>query len=188
MDYISVANFADEILSRKDPYNHHGSNVSVMCMKIASRTKMSQDDMLMLYNGARLHDVGKVLLPDVLLNYPRRLTYAEYADLKNHVTNGYDIASALNYDPALCEMILCHQEHWDGSGYPRGLKGTEIPLCARIICVADVWDAITNDRAYHKAMPFEVALEEMNRCASWFDPELYAHWLELVRKDDHNQT
>src|SRR3990167_9721403 len=186
MELLEVIEFADGILYRKDPYNHHGKSVAVMCAKIAGAMDgtFGAGDLDLLQQGARLHDVGKIFLEDVLLNYPRRLAKGEYARMQTHVSLGYDLLSSLGYDPGLCEIVRCHHEHWDGSGYPRTLAGEAIPPLARIVTIADVWDSLTNDRAYRKAYPFERALEGMNACARWFDPELLAVWLEIVRKDD----
>ena len=186
MDYISIANFANIILSEKDPYNHHGSNVSIMSMKIASgmNNDFSRDELLLLYYGSRLHDVGKILLDDVLLNYPRRLTHAEYARMQSHVQLGYNILQKMHCNPIICNMVYAHHEHYNGSGYPRKLIGKDIPVFSRIICIADAWDSMTNDRAYRKAMPFEEALEEMNRTSEWFDPDIYPVFLDVIRNDN----
>ena len=180
LNYIDVINFADEILSRKDPYNHHGINVSILSIEIAKRMSMSEDQITLLDYASRLHDVGKILLDDVLLNYPRRLTVGERERVKNHVYLGYGVMVSLNCDPIICEAIKHHHEHYDGSGYYQ-MRGTDIPLFSRIICIADVWDALTNHRAYRSAMPHETALAEMNKNQSWFDPKLYTIFLEVIR-------
>ena len=186
MNYIDVINFADEILSRKDPYNHHGINVSILSIKIAQKLKMSNDKIILLEYASRLHDMGKILLDDVLLNYPRRLTAGERERAKSHVHLGYGIATALNYDPIICEAIRCHHEHWDGSGY-HGIREDAIPLFSRIICLADVWDALTNNRVYRAAMPFEMALAEMNKSQLWFDSKLYPIFLEVLREQQRDR-
>src|SRR3970040_2576803 len=127
MNYIDVINFADEILTRKDPYNHHGINVCQMSLTIAQRMKMSDNQLELLEYSSRLHDVGKILLDDVLLNYPRRLTAGERERIKTHAYLGYEIVSTLKYDSYICEAIKYHHEHWDGSGY-HGVKNGDIPL------------------------------------------------------------
>ena len=180
MNYIDVINFADEILSRKDPYNHHGINVCEMSLTIAQRMKMSDDQLELLEYSARLHDVGKILLDDVLLNYPRQLTMGERERMKSHVPLGHSIVKSLDYHPDICNAILYHHEHYDGSGY-NGTQADDIPLFARIICLTDVWDALTNHRVYRKALSFANALEEMNRNQSWFDPKLYPIFLDIIR-------
>ena len=179
MNYIDVINFVDEILSRKDPYNHHGVNVSILSIKIAQRLGMSNEQMILLEYASRLHDVGKILLDDVLLNYPRKLTMGERQRVQSHVFMGYELAVALNYDTAICEAIKHHHEHYDGSGY-HGIRGDAIPLFSRIICIADVWDALTSRRAYRRAMRYKQALREMGKNQSWFDPGLYSIFLEVI--------
>ncbi len=180
MGVIDVINFADAILRRKDPYNHHGFNVSFTCMKIAKQLSLSKLEMRNLYYSARLHDVGKILLTDQLLNETRKLTSGEYERIKIHVLSGYEILKELKYSDDILDGIQYHQEHYDGSGYPYRLRGQEIPLFARIICIADVWEAITHERAYKKAMNKEIAIAEMKKCSSWFDPNLLQIFLEKV--------
>lgn len=183
MDYDSVIQFADEILTRKDPYNHHGQHVEKISAQIATALQMKSAELRLLSYAARLHDVGKILLTDMLLNYPRRLTSGEREQIKTHAHVGYEIVMALNYHPDICEAIKHHHEHWDGSGY-LGMRGQNIPLFARIICIADVWDAITNDRAYRKAMHHADALMEMNRNIMWFDPRLFAIFLSILKNNN----
>lgn len=180
MNYMDVIDFADELLSRKDPYNHHGVNVTILSSEIAKRINLSSEQMVLLEYSSRLHDVGKILLDDVLLNYPRRLTAGERERIKTHAYLGYEIVSTLKYDSYICEAIKYHHEHWDGSGY-HGVKNGDIPLFARIICLADVWDALTNDRVYRRAMTKKQALIEMRKNASWFDPKLYPIFLDIIR-------
>jgi HD-GYP domain-containing protein (c-di-GMP phosphodiesterase class II) len=181
LNYTDVINFADELLTRKDPYNHHGKNASILSIQIAKRIGMSTEQITLLDCASRLHDVGKILLDDLLLNFPRPLTAAERERIKTHAYLGYDIVASLNYHPDICEAIKHHHEHYDGSGYHR-TRGENIPLFSRIICLADVWDALTNDRVYRAAMPFERALAEMARNQSWFDPELYAVFMDVLRE------
>jgi diguanylate cyclase (GGDEF)-like protein len=111
-----------------------------------------------------LHDLGKIGLPDAILQAPRRLTEEEYSIVKRHPEFGYSLLDGLGIEP-LDEWVLHHHEHWDGSGYPNGLVGEEIPLGARIILVADAFEAITADRPYRPAQSEEAALMELRRCA-----------------------
>jgi len=141
----------------------------------------SRDELLFLHHGARLHDVGKILLEDDLLNVTRRLTVSEYSRVQTHAQIGYDILKSIDCDPVICDTVYSHHEHYDGSGYPRKLIGEDIPVFSRIICIADTWDSMTSDRAYRKAMPFEKALEEMNRTSKWFDPVIYPVFLDVIR-------
>ena len=111
-----------------------------------------------------LHDLGKIGLPDAILQAPRPLTEEEYAIVKRHPEFGYSLLDGLGIEP-LDEWVLHHHEHWDGSGYPNGLAGEEIPLGARIILVADAFEAITADRPYRPAQTEQAALMELRRNA-----------------------
>lgn len=123
--------------------------------------------------AARLHDIGKIAIPDELLRKPAKLTPAEYEVIKRHAVMGARLLSRSKTPQIrLAEKVaLCHHEHWDGSGYPQGLRGAGIPLAARITAVADVWDALTHVRSYKHAWPEDEALAEIQRLSGlWFDP------------------
>lgn len=182
MDYHSIVKFADVLLTKKDPYNHHGRNVSAMSMEIAERLNLSEEKKDMLYYSARLHDVGKILLTDDLLNLNRKLTTNEYERMKAHCFLGaIEILTPLNTHQEIIDAVYSHHEHWDGSGYPRALKEEQIPKHARIITICDCWDSMTSDRAYRRKMLPEKALEEMNKYAKWFDPNYYAIFLGVIK-------
>ncbi len=183
MDYLSIATFANEVMARKDPYNHHGVSVYEMCVKIASKMDDFPGDKEILYNGARLHDVGKIFFPDDFLNYSRPLTPSERDQMETHAQKGYELVFDLHYEREICNIVHFHHEHYDGSGYPFGLMGEEIPLFARIVCVADVWESITHDRAYRKALSYDAALAEMEKCRSYFDPKIYAVFLDVIKEE-----
>jgi putative nucleotidyltransferase with HDIG domain len=153
MNYEALVAFVGEILHRKDPYNHHGENVGRLAGRIARMLdrKIDQEHLKMIVVGSNLHDMGKMLLDDTLLNFPRRLTAGEYEIMKSHTTRGFQIANTLQWDPIIRDIIQYHHENIDGSGYPRGLKGEDIPWAARIVRVVDTFDSITNHRAYRRA-------------------------------------
>jgi HD-GYP domain-containing protein (c-di-GMP phosphodiesterase class II) len=155
MDYASIACFADVILQKKDPYNHHHKNVATILGDMlpymeGARLTMVEKDIIVW--GGHLHDIGKILLQDDLLNLPRRLTDGEMARVRNHVEYGYNIAIGAHFDPLICMMIRCHHERMDGSGYPRGIKGADIPIAARMLAVADTYDACCGRRPYRNPM------------------------------------
>ena len=118
----------------------------------------------MVYYGARLHDIGKLSIDDAELNKAGPLTDAEYERMKFHTVSGAELLEAIPCFKPLIPAILGHHERLDGSGYPHGLKGDEIPLLARIVAVADAYDAMTSDRTYRKAMSSIDALSELDRC------------------------
>lgn len=140
--------------------------------------------------GAWLHDVGKLAIPDAILFKPGPLTAEERKIMETHVQVGYDIVKRISFLADAAEIVLTHHERWNGSGYPQGLKGTEIPLGARIFAVADTVDAITSDRPYHAALPFQAARNEIERNAGiLFDSKVTEVFLaipnetwEVIRK------
>jgi HD-GYP domain-containing protein (c-di-GMP phosphodiesterase class II) len=130
--------------------------------------------------GALLHDVGKIGIQDAILLKPGALTDEEWAVMRRHPLIGAEILQRLTHLEGAREIVVAHQERWDGSGYPAGLKGTAIPLCARIFAVADAFDAMTSDRPYRKKMTYADARKEIERCAgTQFDPEVVEAFLGI---------
>lgn len=152
MDYPLLLTLFDAIAAQKDPYNHHGVNVAITTIKVAKAMKrFDKDELEMISYGAGLHDIGKIFLPDGLLNHNRKLTKNEFENVKTHVIRGYDFAKQLKLDPIVLWCIYEHHERLDGSGYPRKLKGKEITIYGRLLAVMDVYESIIHDRAYRKA-------------------------------------
>jgi len=189
MDYKSIADFADEILKRKDPYNHHGSKVADLCLKMAALmdVKFSEHDLKILRFGARLHDIGKIFIEDGILNAHGRLTGNQISVIKTHVTQGFHLGLTTGFDIAICSIIRSHHENMDGSGYPDGLMREDIPFFARMIRVADTYDAMISERAYRKAASAEEALMviegEAERC---FDPQMVQLLKRVLSEKNHD--
>lgn len=130
--------------------------------------------------GALLHDIGKIGISDAVLLKPCGLTAAERDIIKNHPSIGVRILKSTTLPPSVTDLVYSHQECYDGSGYPRGLIGSDIPIGARIFAVVDTFDCITNDRPYRKAQPFASAREEIVRCcSSQFDPKVVEAYLSI---------
>ncbi len=162
----------------------HSKRVSIICKHIGERMHIKSDDLKELEMAGLYHDIGKISIPDVILYKPGKLTPDEYDIIKSHTENGYNILRAADEYSNLAEYALSHHERWDGLGYPRGLKGTDIPLFSRIIGVADSYEAMTSDRVYRKRLSKEEAVQEIIRCAgTQFDPEIAAIFLELLQED-----
>jgi ribonuclease P protein subunit RPR2 len=130
--------------------------------------------------GFLLHDVGKVGIPESILCKPGPLTDAEYEVMKTHPLIGVQIVQPITFLGGAIEVIRCHHERWDGRGYPDGLAAEEIPLGARIFSVCDTFDAMTSDRPYRRALPFDDAVSEIERCGgTQFDPDVVTAFVEM---------
>jgi putative two-component system response regulator len=148
-----------------------------LAMQIAVRNNASVDVLKNVYFGALLHDIGKIAIPDSILLKKEPLTSKEWEVLKTHPTLAHDFLQDIPFLDNACRVAYCHHEKWDGSGYPRGLKGEEIPICARMFALADVYDALVSDRPYRPAMTHYQAIEEMKKMESGFDPVLFLDFM-----------
>lgn len=140
----------------------HSKRVAVYSIKIAKELGTAEEELKTIARGAWLHDIGKLATPDAILLKPGALTQEEWRIMKRHAEIGYDLVKRIPFLADAAEIIWTHHERWDGSGYPRGLKGTGIPLGARVFAVADTVDAMTSDRPYRSALSFEDAQEEIS--------------------------
>ncbi|WP_455381738.1 HD-GYP domain-containing protein [Salinispira pacifica] len=167
-------------IEAKDSYTGgHALRVAHYASDLASRLGMSARTVRAVYLGAIVHDVGKIAVSDLILNKPDKLTDDEYDLMKRHTVEGHKILSCIDDVEAVATVALCHQEKWDGTGYPRGLKGAEIPIEARIVTVADVWDALTTDRPYRAAYTLSDAVTTMrSECGRIFDPGILDLFLD----------
>lgn len=148
----------------------HSDRVSQYCRKMGEKLMLSVDQIKELEFAGLMHDIGKITIPDNILDKPGKLTEDEWIIMKKHTINGYNILRSADKYSRLAEYALTHHERWDGSGYPNGLKGEEIPLFSRVISITDAYEAMTADRPYRKAVESKVAIEELYRCAgSQFD-------------------
>ena len=163
-----------EYVEARDPTTYgHSENVAIISELIGKATGLSTRELADLRAAALMHDVGKVGIPDFILVKPCKLTEDEWKLMKTHSAKGAEIVGCIEGLANLVPVIRHHHEWYDGSGYPDGLKGEEIPLGARIISIADAYDTMTSERPYSEAMPQESALDELRRCAgTQFDPHL----------------
>ena len=152
-----------------------------MARAIGEKMELSQLELDQLELLSMLHDIGKVAVPDRILNKPDKLTAEEWIEMKKHPEIGYRIAASSPELAPIAEYILCHHERWDGKGYPQGLSGEEIPLLSRILSVVDAYDAMTENRAYRKALEKEKALAEIrDNLGTQFDPKIAAIFLDIL--------
>ena len=170
-------------IDAKDPYTHgHSRRVTKYSLAIAKALGCGDEELEDLELAGYLHDIGKIGMPQEILQKPFGLTEAEFGIVKKHPTNGVKILENLKNLKRVSNFILHHHERHDGRGYPNGLTGGEIPLGARILAVADAFDAITSDRPYRKRSGIAAALLEIERNAGLqFDPQVAATFLGLVR-------
>ena len=150
---------------RDDKLTGHSRRVALCSLNILRRMNGTPEQLKNLAMGAWLHDIGKLAIPDAILFKPGPLTAEERRVIQDHVQIGYDLVKRIPFLADAAEILLTHHERWDGSGYPRGLKGLDIPLSARIFAVADTFDAMTSDRPYRSALPFQDARNEIGRLA-----------------------
>ena len=182
--YLETVTALVETVTAKDTYlSKHSHNVALYAKVIAEEFGLSPERIHRLLQGCKLHDLGKIAIPDSILLKPGPLTLEEFEIIKQHPYWGARILEPLTFMKDVTEMV--HQEHerWDGTGYPRGLKGDEIRLEARIIAVADTLDAMTSDRPYRKRLSMEAACAELKRCSdSQFDPRVVEAALRAVKE------
>lgn len=158
----------------------HSRRVTAYTIALARAMKLPVQDIRMIARGAFLHDVGKMAIPDAILLKPGRLTPDEQSTMREHCWRGYQMLRKIPYLQEASEIVYSHQEHFDGSGYPRGLRGEEIPLGARIFAVADALDAITSDRPYRRATSFATARKEIRKnSGTQFDPSVVEVYLNM---------
>jgi putative nucleotidyltransferase with HDIG domain len=174
----------------------HSKRVTAFTMAIARAMGLPREHIDVIARGAFLHDIGKMAIPDRILLKPGKLDEEEKLIMREHCYHGYQMLKKIPFLAEACEIVYSHQEHFDGSGYPRGLKGTEIPLGARIFSVADTLDAIISDRPYRPARSLSEARKEIEAWSGrQFDPEVVEVFLkmpddifEYVRREINGQN
>ncbi|HXX29005.1 MAG TPA: HD domain-containing phosphohydrolase [Terriglobales bacterium] len=170
-----------DALDLRDPETEgHSKRVTAFTMAIARAMGVPKEAIKVIARGAFLHDIGKVAIPDHILHKPGRLTPEEVTIMREHCYRGYKMLTKIPFLTEAAEIVYAHQEWFDGTGYPRGLKGNEIPLGARIFSVADALDAITSHRIYRPAQTVAAAREEIKRCeGTQFDPQVVRVFLSM---------
>ena len=191
--YLQMMQSLAKALEAKDSYTAgHSARVAKYSVKLAHRLGLSDEELTLLKRGALMHDLGKIGIPDAVLNKPSALTDAEYEEMQKHPVYTAAIMRPLKRLKEHAEIAAWHHERWDGNGYPDGLKGEQIPLMARIVAIADTWDAMTGDRVYRKGMAPEKALAilESERDSGQFEPELLDTFLTMVGEEQaaHRQV
>ncbi|OGI21267.1 MAG: hypothetical protein A2287_09865 [Candidatus Melainabacteria bacterium RIFOXYA12_FULL_32_12] len=179
--FFTTIKSVSSALDAKDTYTHgHSHRVTLFSLILAKA--MGLDEILMeeIEMTGLLHDIGKIGVPESILCKPGKLTDEEYNIIKLHPERGKKILNGIKKLNNVSFWLSCHHERWDGRGYPKNIKEKEIPLPARIIAIADTYDAMTSNRSYRQGLPHEVAAEEIKRCAgSQFDPEVVRAFIQV---------
>lgn len=177
---ITLEALGDALDAKDAETEGHSKRVTAFTIAIARKMGLSREEIRIIARGAFLHDIGKMAIPDEILNKPGKLTEEETAIMREHCYRGYKIVARIPFLAEAAEIVYSHQERYDGLGYPRGLKGNEIPLGARIFAIADTLDAMRSNRPYRAAQPIEKAREEIKLWSGrQFDPEIVKVFLEM---------
>ena len=159
----------------------HSQRVTEMSVELAKVLGMEEEDIYHVRLGALLHDIGKIGVLDSILLKPGKLTDDEWEVMRKHPDYAFEMLAPIAYLRKASEIPYCHHEKWDGTGYPRGLKGKQIPLSARIFAVVDVWDALSSNRPYRKAWPNDKVIEHLQKqSGSHFDPEVVECFIKII--------
>ncbi len=179
-----------DLLEKRDPYTHdHSESVGELTRAIAEELRIHPERKENLVSAARVHDIGKLGIPDKVLLKKGNLTEREWETMEEHPVISADILSNLTIYESFVDVVRHEHERWDGSGYPAGLEGEDIPLGSRIVAVADVWDALRTERPYRRALPKEEAIDEIKKMSGVkLDPEVVDALLSIVKVDSEEKT
>lgn len=163
----------------------HSRRVTETTLRLARLMGVSEGELVHIRRGSLLHDIGKMGIPDSVLLKPAALTPEEWEIMRRHPIHAYDLLAPIAYLQPALDIPYCHHEKWDGTGYPRGLKGEEIPLAARVFAVADIWDAVRSDRPYRRAWPTDLALEHIvSLSGTHLDPDVVKAFCQMLQSAD----
>lgn len=161
----------------------HSQRVTELTVRLAQALNLSEEEITHIRRGALLHDMGKIGIPDSILHKPDTLTEEEWVVMRKHPQFAYEMLSPIEYLRPALDIPYSHHEKWDGSGYPRGLQGEEIPLSARLFAIADVWDAVTSDRHYRRAWTEEQAVAYIReQSGRHFDPMVVDLFFKVIEE------
>lgn len=188
--YLQMLQSLSKALAAKDGYTQsHSARVSKYAVMLGRYLGLPEEKLTVLQKGALMHDLGKIGVPDAILNKPSALTEEEFSIMRGHAGYTATIMRPLNRFNEFLEIAAWHHEHWNGQGYPDGLAGEEIPLLARIVSIADTWDAMTGDRVYRQGMSKEKALGILE--AEWdlgqWDPQLVKSFIAMIKQEKKEQ-
>ncbi|MDP2776746.1 MAG: HD-GYP domain-containing protein, partial [Anaerolineales bacterium] len=167
----------------------HTQRVTEITLRLAKAMGIGAAELVHIRRGGLLHDIGKMGVPDSILLKPGKLTDEEWVAMRKHPQLAFELLSPIAYLRDALDIPYCHHERWDGTGYPRGLKGEQIPLAARLFAIVDVWDALRSDRPYRQRWPNEKAINHIKSLSgTHFDPKAVDLFLNLVVELSKDQT
>jgi len=183
--FLEMAHHWGDSIESKDHYTQgHCERVAFFACVLADSTGMDSRSLFWFRLGALLHDIGKIIVPTEVLNKTSNLSEEEWAIMKRHPEAGLELVADIDFPGDVRAIIRNHHERWDGRGYPDGLAGEEIPFAARILCVADVYDALTTARSYRDSLSHERAVEVMRASPGQFDPQLLEAFLSWAESSE----
>ncbi len=181
---ITLEGWGKALELRDEDTQNHTENVTELTLQLAREIGISEDNLVHVHRGALLHDIGKMGIPDNILRKPGPLTKDEWKIMKQHPQLAYNMISPIPYLLPALDIPYCHHERWDGGGYPRGLKGENIPLAARIFTIVDVWDALLSDRPYRVAWEKKTVMDYIrNESGSRFDPKIVEVFIKMISNE-----
>jgi PAS domain S-box-containing protein len=180
----TIEGWASALELRDQETEGHSRRVVGLTLALAQAAGVPEEELVHIRRGAILHDIGKMGIPDSILQKPGPLSPEEWEKMRQHPVYAFRLLSAIPFLRPALDIPFSHHERWDGSGYPRGLKGTQIPLAARIFTVVDVWDALRSQRPYRGALPDDQVIQYLiSKSGKEFDPEIIAHFTALLAKE-----
>jgi len=178
---ITLESWSHALELREHETGGHSQRLVNLTLKLAQLMGIKEEEMANIRRGALLHDIGKMAVPDSILLKPGPLTPEEWTVMRRHPDYSYQLLQPIKFLEPAMDIPYCHHERWDGNGYPRGVKGEDIPLAARIFAVVDVWDALRSDRPYRPAWEEEKVREYIHSLAgSYFDPNVVEVFLKMM--------
>ena len=185
--YLDTLSALTNAIDAKDSYTRgHSDRVTDLSVRLAKEAKLENSELEKIRLAGMLHDIGKIGIPESILNKPGRLDDQEFEVIKSHPVLGVSILGSVEFLQNVVPIIKYHHERYDGKGYPDKLKGNDIPYLARIVSIADTYDAMTTNRPYRKALTTEESLREIERCkGTQFDPELADLFIQMIQRDGH---